>query len=63
MVETHAKMTNPEGPPTASEVEDWIGRQASKLWWRVTDSIERNYPGVFVPEWLYGGQKHGWSLR
>ena len=25
--------------------------------------IERNYPGVFDPEWLYGGKKHGWSLR
>ena len=25
--------------------------------------IARNYPDVFTPEWLYGGKKHGWSLR
>ena len=21
------------------------------------------YPDVFTPEWLFGGKKHGWSLR
>lgn len=25
--------------------------------------MARNYPDVFTPEWLYGGKKHGWSLR
>ncbi len=25
--------------------------------------IEGSYPDVFVPEWIYGGRKHGWSLR
>lgn len=25
--------------------------------------IEEFYPGVFAPEWLYGGKKRGWSLR
>ncbi len=25
--------------------------------------IEERYPGIFVPEWLFGGKKHGWSLR
>jgi len=25
--------------------------------------IERTYPKVFTPEWLYGGRKHGWALR
>jgi hypothetical protein len=30
---------------------------------RVSEMIEHGYPGVFTPEWLYGGKKHGWSLR
>ena len=25
--------------------------------------IEQRYPDVFEPEWLFGGKKHGWSLR
>jgi hypothetical protein len=25
--------------------------------------IETYYPGVFAPDWLYGGKKRGWSLR
>jgi hypothetical protein len=29
----------------------------------VTGFIEQNYPGIFSPDWIYGGKKHGWSLR
>ena len=25
--------------------------------------IARNYPDIFTPKWLFGGKKHGWSLR
>lgn len=25
--------------------------------------IAQNYPDIFTPEWLFGGKKHGWSLR
>jgi hypothetical protein len=25
--------------------------------------IEADYPGVFAPDWIYGGKTHGWSLR
>jgi len=25
--------------------------------------IDGLYPGIFTPEWLNGGKKHGWSLR
>lgn len=25
--------------------------------------IGETYPGVFSPEWLFSGKKHGWSLR
>jgi hypothetical protein len=29
----------------------------------LTDYIDSAYPGVFNGEWLFGGAKHGWSLR
>ena len=56
-------MTASEKPPTPSQVADWIGRDAYGFWKRVTQLIEQNYPGVFSPQWLFGGKKHGWSLR
>ncbi len=40
----------------------WIG-PAHKWWKRVAAWIAETYPGVFSPEWLFGGAKHGWSLR
>jgi hypothetical protein len=33
------------------------------LWQELAKRIEENYPGIFAPEWLFGGKKHGWSLR
>ena len=41
----------------------WIGNKAYKYWQQVTKLIVALYPDVFVPEWIYGGKKHGWSLR
>ena len=34
-----------------------------KHWAELQNWIEEFYPGVFAPEWLYGGKKRGWSLR
>jgi hypothetical protein len=56
-------MTEPGKPPTPSQIGAWTGRDAYEFWKRVTQLIEQNYPGVFSPEWLFGGKKHGWSLR
>ena len=56
-------MTEPCKSPTSSQVATWIGRDAYKFWKRITRLIEQNYPNVFSPEWLFGGKKHGWSLR
>ncbi len=58
-----ARMTRPGGPPNHSEVAAWIGENAFDYWKHVTCLIDRNYRNVFVPEWLFGGKKHGWSLR
>ena len=57
------RMTQPGGPPSDSEVAAWIGKDAFKYWNQVTNLIGCNYPDVFVPQWLFGGKKHGWSLR
>jgi hypothetical protein len=56
-------MVQPGNPPKDSDVELWIGKNAFKYWKQITNLIDQNYPGVFVPEWLFGGRKHGWSLR
>jgi len=40
-----------------------MGDGAYRYWQHLTGLIETLYPGVFSPEWLYGGKKHGWSLR
>ncbi|OPY15014.1 MAG: hypothetical protein A4E66_00227 [Syntrophus sp. PtaB.Bin001] len=56
-------MTKPGSPPTNSEVAEWLGGEAFEYWKRLANFIDRHYPGVFTPEWLFGGRKHGWSLR
>jgi len=50
-------------PPSDREIGEWIGEEAYEYWKRVTHLIELNYPSIFTPEWLFGGKKHGWSLR
>lgn len=44
-------------------VASFIGRENTGRWGRLLDFIDASYPGVFRGEWLYGGGKHGWSLR
>jgi hypothetical protein len=51
------------GKPTASQVEAWIGKKPYQFWQRLSQFIEQDYPNVFTPEWLFGGKKHGWTLR
>lgn len=63
MNESTNRMTEPENPPADSAVADWVGKDAYKYWELITQLIEQSYPSVFTPEWLYGGKKHGWSLR
>lgn len=63
MDEISTKLIDPDGPPDISKVKAWVGAKAFVCWNRITRMIDKKYPGVFVPEWLYGGKKHGWSLR
>ncbi len=63
MNESGNRMTQPDKPPTDSEIEEWIGDKAHRYWKNVTQLIEQIYLNVFTPDWLFGGKKHGWSLR
>lgn len=57
------RMIQPGRPPIDSQVAAWIGEKAFGYWKQVIGLIDRYYPGVFVPDWIFGGKKHGWSLR
>jgi hypothetical protein len=50
-------------PPDDGTVRDWIGAGVFRHWTQLQNWIDESYPGVFAPEWLYGGKKRGWSLR
>ena len=63
MKETSLRLTEPGEPPTPKQIESWMGRKAYGFWTRVSKMIAQSYPDVFTPEWLFGGKKHGWSLR
>jgi hypothetical protein len=58
-----ARITDKLAPPDDSAVCDWIGPEAFEHWAELRNWIEAFYPGVFAPDWLYGGKKRGWSLR
>jgi hypothetical protein len=57
------RITDKTASPNDSTVRDWIGPSAFKHWGSLQNWIDDFYPGVFAPEWLYGGKKRGWSLR
>ena len=63
MGESDSRMIQRDKCPADPDIAAWVGREAYGYWKKVTHLIERYYHGVFVPEWLFGGKKHGWSLR
>jgi len=63
MDEASIRITQREHQPSDSEIREWIGKERYKHWRHVKQLIEQAYPNVFAPEWLFGGKKHGWSLR
>ena len=50
-------------PPDDAAIRDWIGPDAFAHWSALRDWIAAGYPEVFTPDGIYGGKKHGWSLR
>jgi len=63
MDEASIRITQREHPPSDSEIREWIGKEPYKHWKHLIQLIEQAYPNVFTPGWLFGGKKHGWSLR
>ncbi|TVR55983.1 MAG: DUF3788 domain-containing protein [Spirochaetaceae bacterium] len=62
MSEQTQRLIEPDEPPESEQLRVWMG-EGYRYWTAVTAMIERNYPGVFDPNWQFGGKKHGWSLR
>jgi hypothetical protein len=61
--ENNPRLTEPGSPPTPKLLVSWLGKKAFGFWRQVEKTIAETYPGVFTPEWLFGGKKHGWSVR
>lgn len=57
------RMTTPGAPPSEAELGQWLGPDPHRFWERCEGHIASHYPSVFEREWLFGGRKHGWSLR
>jgi hypothetical protein len=49
--------------PDAKSLRVWLGATHYRRWGDLCTFIADSYPGVFNPEWLFGGAKHGWALR
>ncbi|BBQ00759.1 hypothetical protein BSFA1_58870 [Burkholderia sp. SFA1] len=57
------RMADKSVQPDERTVRDWMGPEAFDHWVEMRDWIAASYPGVFEPDWIYGGKKRGWSLR
>jgi hypothetical protein len=57
------RIADESAPPSERTVRNWIGPEAFEHWKYLQRWIDASYPGVFAPDWLYGGKKRGWSLR
>src|SRR6202008_321185 len=57
------RIADKSSQPDEGTIRDWMGPEAFEHWVELRSWIEASYPGVFAPDWLYGGKKRGWSLR
>jgi hypothetical protein len=57
------RITDKSAPPDDGAVREWVGPEAFRHWVELRNWIDEFYPGVFAPDWLYGGKNRGWSLR
>ncbi|MBY3280306.1 DUF3788 domain-containing protein [Rhizobium laguerreae] len=57
------RIISKSAPPDDSAIREWIGAEAFGRWTELRTWIDEFYPGVFAPDWLYGGKNRGWSLR
>jgi hypothetical protein len=57
------RMLDKARQPTPAEVARWVGARSFGRWRELTDFVDAQYPGVFEPDWYFGGRKWGWALR
>jgi hypothetical protein len=57
------RITDKSVAPDDDAIREWIGPEAFGHWAELRNWIDEFYPGVFMPDWLYGGKNRGWSLR
>ncbi|MCM5553906.1 DUF3788 domain-containing protein [Pleomorphomonas sp. NRK KF1] len=57
------RLTDKSAVPDEAAVREWMGEAAFGCWTALREWISASYPGVVAPDWIYGGRKHGWSLR
>jgi hypothetical protein len=57
------RLTDRSRVPTDAEVVQFVGARNAARWAELARFIAAAYPRTFTPEWLFGGQKHGWTLR
>ncbi len=64
MYEKGERMTDRTAPPDEKALCGWMGEEGFRHWKYLLGLIEERYPGVFPGnDWIFGGAKHGWSLR
>jgi hypothetical protein len=61
--EIGARITDRSKPPNDETVLSWLGPDAFGHWAGLRNWIDEVYPGVFAPDWIFGGKNRGWSLR
>lgn len=57
------RITDKSAEPDDDAIREWVGPAAFGRWAELRNWIDEVYPGVFAPDWLYGGKNRGWSLR
>ncbi|WP_238217698.1 DUF3788 domain-containing protein [Caballeronia novacaledonica] len=57
------RISDKSSRPDERIVSEWMGPEVFQHWVELRSWIEASYPGLFAPDWIYGGKKRGWSLR
>ena len=63
MSKSGQRLLDVEKQPDAKKLAAWLGPKCYRRWKEILRFIEAGYPGVFAPDWLFGGKKYGWGLR
>jgi hypothetical protein len=63
MSELGQRIVDGNKEPDAKMVSEWVGPRNYRRWGHILHLIGTNYPGVFTPDWIFGGRKYGWGLR